>query len=162
MNAETPVLHLVCGKAASGKSTQTRRLGAEGGLVISEDDWLAALYGGEMKTLKDYVRCAGLLRGAMGPHVVELLQAGLSVVLDYPANTVEARRWMRGLAEAAEVPCRLHFLDVSDETCKARLRARNASGDHPFTLTEAQFDQLAAHFEPPEVGEGFEIVRYEA
>lgn len=161
MARPTPTLHLVCGKAAAGKSTLTARLGAASGtVVIAEDAWLAALYGDEMATLRDYVRCAGRLRGAMGPHVIALLRAGVTVVLDFPANTVEARAWMRGLSEAAGADNRLHVLDVPDAVCKARLRARNRSGDHPFTLTEDQFDQLAKHFVPPTEDEGFEIVRH--
>jgi hypothetical protein len=33
----------------------------------------------------------------MGPHIVDILQQGLSVVLDFPANTVTYRNWMRSL-----------------------------------------------------------------
>jgi len=157
-----PILHLVCGKPAAGKSTLTARLGAaDDTLVISEDSWLAALYGAQMQTLQDYLRWSAALRQAMTPHVTALLRARVSVVLDFPANTVETRGWMRALAEAAGVPARLHLLEVPDAVCKARLRARNAAGDHPFTLSEDQFDRLAAHFVPPAAEEGFEIVHHD-
>jgi thymidylate kinase len=53
---------------------------------------------------------------------------------------------------------RLHYLDVSDEICKTRLRARNASGEHPFETTDAQFDQITQYFVPPSAAEGFQIV----
>ncbi len=163
MSRIPPTLHLVCGKAAAGKSTLTARLGqAADTVVIAEDDWLAALYGDQMTAIADYVRCAARLRRAMGPHVVALLRAGVSVVLDFPANTPDARRWMRGLAEAAGAAARLHYLDVPDALCKARLRARNAGGDHPFALTEAQFDQLTRHFVPPAEDEGIPILRHPA
>jgi hypothetical protein len=45
------------------------------------------------------------------------LGAGLSVVLDWPANTVAGRAWMRGIFEAAGAEHKLHFLDVPDEVC---------------------------------------------
>ena len=92
--------------------------------------------------------------------MVDLLRAGVSVVLDYPANTVEHRARMLGLAREAGVAHVLHFLDVTDDDCKARLKVRNESGAHPFVLTEAQFDQLARHFVVPTVGEGLTIQRH--
>ncbi len=159
MPRTTPTLHMICGKAASGKSTLTANLGqAAATIVIAEDDWLAALYGDQMSSISDYVRCAAKLREVMGPHVVSLLKAGLSVVLDFPANTIATRTWMRGIAEGANVMHKLHYLDVPDELCKARLRARNASGEHPFSVTDDQFDQLARHFVVPTEDEGFDIV----
>ncbi len=161
MTQAPPTLHLVCGKAASGKSTLTASLGhAPGTVVIAEDDWLAGLFADEMVSISDYVRCSAKLREVMGPHVVSLLRAGLSVVLDFPANTVATRAWMRGLAEGANVANQLHFLDVPDDICKARLRARNDSGAHPFSVTDEQFEQLARHFVAPSEAEGFVIVRH--
>ncbi|GKY87907.1 AAA family ATPase [Sinisalibacter aestuarii] len=163
MSQNTATLHLVCGKAASGKSTLAARLGqAERAIVIAEDDWLSALFADQMTTLPDYVRCAGKLRGIMGPHVVALLRAGLSVVLDFPANTVETRRWMRGLVDASGAAHRLHYLDVADEICRARLQMCNAGGDHPFAVSDAQFEPLLKHFVPPADDEGFNILRHEA
>lgn len=162
MSQAAPILHLVCGKAAAGKSTLTAELGREaGGVVIAEDAWLAALFADRMASLTDYAQCAIRLRDIMEPHVVALLAAGVSVVLDFPANTVATRRWMRRIIDAAEVAHRLHVLDVPDAVCKARIEARNARGDHPFTLTDAQFDQLLKHFEAPSDAEGFHIVRHQ-
>jgi len=157
-----PTLHLVCGKIGSGKSTLAQRLATTPSTVlISEDVWLARLYPGEITEIADYVRCAGRLRGALAEHVVTLLNAGVSVVLDFPSNTQASRLWARSLFESAGVAHRLHFLDVGDEVCKARLRARNAAGDHPFKATEAEFEVISRYFEAPAVEEGFEVVRYE-
>ncbi|WP_395756618.1 hypothetical protein [Achromobacter sp. EB05] len=54
----------------------------------------------------------------------------------------------------------LHFLDLPDAVCKARLRARNESGAHPYTTSEAQYDAITAYFVAPQDDEGFEIVRH--
>lgn len=157
----TPVLHMVCGKIGAGKSTLTKQLAAAPGTVlISEDAWLAALYPGEIRELPDYVRCAGRLKQVMAPHVAALLQAGVSVVLDFPANTVASRQWMRGIFEAAGAAHALHFLDVPDAVCKERLRARNASGTHPFETTDEQFELITSHFAAPSPQEGFTVVRH--
>ncbi|MEC7762323.1 MAG: ATP-binding protein [Pseudomonadota bacterium] len=161
MTRSTPVLHLMCGKAAAGKSTLAAGLGAAPNtVVIAEDAWLAALFGDEMTTLADYVRCAAKLRAAMAPHVVALLKSGVSVVLDFPANTVETRGWMREMIDLSGAAHEVHLLDVPDDVAKARLRARNAGGDHPFAVTEEQFDRLAKHFVPPSEDEGFNVVRH--
>lgn len=159
--ATPAVLHLVCGKIGAGKSTLTRRLAAQPNTVrISEDDWLACLYPQEIHALADYVRCSGRLREAMAPHIEALLRAGTSVVLDFPSNTVATRAWARGVFEAAGAAHCLHHLDVSDEVCKARLRARNLSGEHPFETSDAEFDQITRHFVAPTPQEGFQVLRH--
>lgn len=158
MSHNTPMLHMLCGKIAAGKSTLAARL-AQGDqtVLISEDTWLSGLYGDQMTTGADYERCATRLRGVMGPHVIALLRAGVSVVLDYPANTRDSRRWMRGLVDTAGADHCLHLLMPSDATCLERLRARNATGAHPFVVTEAQFHRFARFFEPPSPEEGLVI-----
>jgi predicted kinase len=155
------MLHMVCGKIGAGKSTLARQLASQPRTVhISEDDWLAALYPGEIRALDDYVRCAGRLRAAMAPHTEALLRSGLSVVLDFPANTLGTRGWARSLFEKAGAAHCLHFLDLPDEVCKARLRARNAAGQHPFETFDAQFDLITRHFVAPTADEGFVVVRH--
>lgn len=157
----TPVLHLLCGKIASGKSTLAAQLGAQPAtVVLSEDDWLNALFADQIADVRDYVACAARLRRAMAPHVVDLLGKGVSVVLDFPANTVETRYWMRRLIEETGVAHQMHVIEASNEICLERLAARNAQGDHPFATTEAQFHEISAHFQPPSREEGFVILRH--
>ncbi|KNG93076.1 AAA family ATPase [Pseudaestuariivita atlantica] len=156
-----PLLHMLCGKMASGKSTLAGELArAPNTVLISEDDWLGALYPDEIEIPRDYVRAAGRLQAAMGPHVERLLRAGMSVVLDFPANTRANRVWMRDVIEAAGVAHRLHYLHGPDDVLLQRLRARNASGAHPFAPTEEQFHLFARHFEPPSLDEGFSVVEH--
>lgn len=158
MVAQGPTLHMLCGKIAAGKSTLAARLGAAPGtIVIAQDHWMSRLYPEEVREIDDYVRLIPRLRAAMGPHVVELLRAGLSVVLDWPANTVASRAWMRGLFEQAGARHRLHLLDVPDAVCLARLAARNASGAHEYVVSPAEFETFTRWFEPPTPAEGFEI-----
>ena len=125
---------------------------------ISEDDRLAALYDERMTTIADFVRCSAKLRAAMGPHGAALLDAGLSVVLDFQANTVEARSWMRRILDKTGAAHRLHVMATPDEICLARLRARNVAGEHAFAPTEEQFHRMSAHCVAPTEAEGFDIV----
>jgi predicted kinase len=156
-----PTLHMLCGKIASGKSTLAQTLSqAPATVVIREDFWLAGLFGAEMASVPDYVRYSARLRQVMAPHVVGLLQQGLSVVLDFPANTPELRHWMRDIFTCAKADHILHFLDVPNARCKERLRARNSSRQHEFAASDAQFDLITAHFVPPKPDEGFYILRH--
>ena len=155
---DTPTLHLFCGKVASGKSTLADRFAERpNSILLREDVWLSGLYGEQMSTLADFVRCSSLLKKTITPHVVALLRSGLSVVLDFHANTRESRTWMRTIADKAECAHQLHFLDIPDEICKRRLRQRNTAGQHEFSVSEAEFDRIASHFQPPAKDETFNL-----
>ncbi|MFJ2478825.1 AAA family ATPase [Pseudomonas sp. NPDC087598] len=154
-----PTLHLMCGKIASGKSTLAKSLAAEHrAILLSEDQWISRLYPGEVQTVQDYVRCAKRIRDVLGPLVIDLLGAGLDVVLDFPANTVADRAWLRGLADAGQSSHCLHYLEVDDDTCRARLHARNERGEHDFAATDAEFDLITSYFQVPEEAEGVVIL----
>jgi predicted kinase len=152
-------LHLLCGKIAAGKSTLARRLASRPAtLLISEDHWTSNLFSDDLRTIGDYGRLSARLRAAMGPHIVDILRQGLSVVLDFPANTVSNRNWMRLLITRATVAHELHLLDVPDTICRQRLRERNQGADHPFQVSEAEYDLFTSYFVPPGPSKGFNIV----
>jgi predicted kinase len=154
-----PTLYLLCGKIAAGKSTLARNLAARPAtLLISEDHWTSTLFAGDLKTIDDYARLSARLRAAMAPHIVDILRSGLSVVLDFQANTVRVRSWMHSLIAEANVAHELHVLDVPDAICKQRLQERNAGGKHPFQVSEADYDLFTRYFVPPGPDEGFNVV----
>jgi len=156
-------LHLLTGKIGAGKSTLAAKLASEtGGLVLAEDHWLPTLYPEQITSIEDYRRESARFRAAIAPLIVDLLQRGITIVLDFPANTVASRAWMHGLAEEAGIIASLHFLDLPDHVCLARLHARNAAGTHAYQATDAEFEQFTAHFAAPTEDEGFLIIRYEA
>jgi len=160
-SSPTGTLHLMCGKIASGKSTLARQLAQSPQTVlISEDGWLAQLYPEELQSVADYVRLSARLRLAMAAHIVSLLRAGCSVVLDFPANTVQTRAWARGIFEQAGAPHVLHHLDFSNETCRSRLQARNRAAEHQFQATDAQFEAITRYFVPPSPEEGFNVIEH--
>jgi len=156
-------LYLLCGKIAAGKTTLARRLAAKPAtLLISEDHWTSTLFPDELKTIDDYDRLSARLRAAMGPHIVGILQQGVSVVLDFPANTVEYRDWMRSLIAEAKAAHEFHWLDLPDAICMQRLQERNAGGQHPFQVSKAEFDLFTRYFVPPGSDEGFNLVVHRA
>ena len=154
-----PTLYLLCGKIAAGKSTLARQLAERPAtLLIAEDHWTSTLFAGDLKTIEDYGRLSARLRAAMAPHIVDILRRGLSVVLDFPANTIRQRAWMRSLIAEAKVAHELHHLDIPDAICRQRLRKRNAGGEHQFQVSDAEYEQFTAHFVPPGAEEGFNVI----
>ena len=93
-----------------------------------------------------------------GPHAAARLGAGVSVVLDFAANTPAQRRWPRTIAETARVRHRLPVLDMPGGVCRARLRARNAASDHSFKVREAWFREFTRHVTAPPADESLCIV----
>jgi predicted kinase len=155
----SPTLHFLCGKAGAGKTTVAKVLAQErAAILISEDVWLARLFGDQMKTFDDYVRCSKRLKTVVGPLATDLLTAGHSVVLDFPANTKAGRSWFRSIFESAGVSHVLHFVRTSDQTCLERIERRNderPEGSHH--LTAEDFTYISSLFEAPEPAEGFNV-----
>lgn len=123
---------------------------------------MATLFPLENRSIDDFARLSNRLRAAMGPLVVEILRQEVSVVLDFPANSIGYRSWMRSLIAEAKVAHELHLLDVPDVICKQRLRQRNLDGRHPYQVDEATYDQFMSYFVPPGPDEGFNIVVHTA
>jgi predicted kinase len=156
-------LIFLCGKMGAGKSTLAKTLAErERAVLLVQDELLDHLFPGEITDIPGFVRYSSRLKNALGPHVSALLSMGVSVVLDFPGNTRAQRAWFRELFERANAGHELHFVDASDALCKRQLRARSQDLPEgtPWT-TEAEFEAVAAYFQPPADDEGFTIVRHE-
>ena len=163
MSESRATLYFMCGKMAAGKSTLSKELArVRSAVLLNQDDWLVALYPGEILNIADYVRCSGKLRDALTPLIVDLLTRGTSVVLDHPGNTRKQRQWFRNLFERANVPHELHFIDAADDTCKRQMKRRSAAlpAGSAWT-TDAEFDAITAYFQAPEDDENFNVIRHE-
>ena len=147
---------------AAGKSTLAKELAArEDAVVLSQDNLLERLFPGEIVNIPNYIKFAGRLNSAIGPHVVALLTLGTSVVLDFPGNTRSQRAWFRELFEQAGVEHELHFIDAPDALCKRQLkeRSKHLPAGTPWT-SEAEFDMIMAHFLPPAEDERFNVIHH--
>lgn len=154
------VLFLLCGKIASGKSTLAASLAKKhDALVIAEDELLSQLY--DNKNLDDYIQTSTRLRTALEPLIIRMLAKGINVVLDFQANTVRSRTWLKELVTKSGAVHELHYLDVPNEICKERLKIRNASGLHEYDVDEKTFEIFTSHFLAPGSHEGFNIILHE-
>jgi len=119
-------LLFICGKMAAGKSTLSKELAArEDAVHLAQDGLLGALYPGEFVDLAAFLKYSTRLQSVLTPHIVALLTKGVSVVLDFPANTRRQRAWFRQLIEMSGSDHELHFIVASDELCKRQLKQRN-------------------------------------
>lgn len=159
---DKPTLHFLCGKMAAGKSTLARELAERhGAVLISEDIWLQRLYPDEIGTFEDYLKYSRRLKLVVAPHAADLLRAGLSVVLDFPANVPVTRGWIRSIFERAEANHLLHWIDSPDEACLERLAIRNRElPEGSKEMSEAAFHAITALFVAPAVEEGFTVRKY--
>jgi predicted kinase len=156
-------LIFMCGKMASGKSTLARELAAqENAVLLVQDELLNHLFPGEITDISEFVKYSSRLKNALGPHICTLLSKGISVVLDFPANTRAQRAWFRELFKRANAEHQLHYVDASDALCKRQLKGR--SEDLPAGsrwTTDAEFETITAYFQPPSEEEGFNLIRHE-
>ncbi len=155
--SEPGVLLLVAGKMGAGKSTKSLQLARERNAIrLSEDEWLAALYPDQIKNLDDYIRLSRQLKTAIRNHIISVLRSGSNVVLDFPANTVKQRRWLKALADDAAAPHELVYLKRSDERCLQQIAQRRVEQPERAAFdTEAVFHDVTQYFEEPTEEEGF-------
>jgi predicted kinase len=155
-------LIFLCGKMAAGKSTLARELAKrDNAILLVQDEWLAALFPGEITDIPAFVKCVSKLEQALMPLICDLLSRGMSIVLDFAANTQKQRVWFRELIERTKVPHELHFVDAPDALCLAQLaeRSKGLSAGARWT-TEAEFAAVTAYFQPPSQGEQFNVIHH--
>jgi predicted kinase len=152
-----------CGKMAAGKSTLARDLAVrENAVLLVQDDFLSALFPGEIIDIPSFVNRYERLKNALTTHICVLLSKGISVVLDFAAATKIQRVWFRELIERTHVEHELHFVDAPDAVCKMQLRDRSR-GLPPGTrwTSEEDFEAINPYFQPPSEEEKFNVVRHE-
>jgi predicted kinase len=153
-------LHFISGRLAAGKTTLARQLADEyQAVLISEDVWLSKLSDG-ISSFDDYLKWSRRCRSVMGPLIMDVLRAGVSVVLDFGGNRVDERAWARNLSEEAGSSHILHFLDVGEEECLRRLLVRNdhkPEGLYFASTTETEFRAICKYFQAPSPEEGLNI-----
>ena len=163
MREERAKVYFMCGKMAAGKSTLARELAkTKNAALLIQDEFLATLYPGEIRSIQDFVKYSARVRDALSLHIQELLTRGISVVLDFPANTRVQRQWFRQIFESAKVEHELHFIDAPNDLCKRQLRQRSATlpAGSAWT-TDAEFDAITAYFQAPAEDEKFTVIRHE-
>lgn len=152
-------LTLFCGKMGSGKSTKASEIAAStNAVIISEDEWLSALYPNTIKSLDDYIHHSNLLKPQIKKIAQSILSCGNDVVMDYPANTAGQRKWLQSIYLDINAPHKLYLLDTSDDICLRRIKSRSI--EQPLrvsTDTPEMFAATSKYFSSPTADENFNI-----
>lgn len=152
-----------CGKMGSGKSTRSIEMAKElGAVLLSEDEWLAAIYPDEITDFDAYLRYSSRIKPLFKLHVQSILSAGVSVVMDFPANTKKQRLWFKAIYSEHDMPHKLVYIEASDQLCLKQINQRRITNPEREKFdTEAVFHQVNGYFQAPCENEGFtiEIVR---
>ena len=153
-------LTFFCGKMGAGKSTISKTEAAEKNAIrISEDEWLAAHYPGLINSFNDYLKFSSLIKPFVKAHAQQVLNLGINVVMDFPANTVSQRKWFQQLCSEVGSDHELYYLDLSDEQCLAQISKRRIEQPERAQFdNEAVFKQVTKFFEAPTRQEGLNIV----
>ncbi len=157
----TGTLTFFCGKMGAGKSTKAKEVAREtNAVLLCEDEWLAALFPGEISSLEDYVKRSKRLKPQVKKLVQSILKTGTNVVMDFPANTVQQREWFRGIFTEVGAPHRLVYIDATDEVCLQQIANRRLEQpERAATDTAEMFETVAQYFAEPSPEEGFAIAR---
>ena len=145
-----------CGKMGAGKSTLAKRLAEEkGAVLISEDDLLSKLYADKIKSVKDYKLYSDKLKPVVSDTVQQILKRGVTVVLDFPANTESQRLWLRNISDEVHSEHTCYYVDRNDEVCIRQLLKRG----NPNTDTVEMFRAITKYFTEPSNSEDINTVR---
>ena len=153
------VLTFFCGKMGSGKTTRSREISQErNAVLLSEDEWLSSVYPNSIKTLDDYIEYSGRLKPQMKKLVQSILASGTNVVMDFPANTIPQREWLKDIFSEIQAPHELIYIDQPNEVCLGRIAQRRIEEpQRAATDTEEMFELVTKYFVAPTSDEGLNI-----
>ncbi len=138
-------LHMMCGLPGSGKTTLAKQLEAKHDAVrLCPDEWMAQIVGDGY----DEARRAGV-EAVQWNLAQRLLTFGIDVILENGFWTRLERDKYRTGTQALGADVKLHYLDVSAEELKRRLRERNQDvPQDAFYIPDAKIDEWCLEFEP--------------
>ncbi len=143
---------LICGKLCSGKSTYARKLqGERGGVLLSVDELMLELFG--MDAGERHDEYAEKTQKYLLKKSLELIRCGCDVILDWGFWMREKRREALEFYKGRNIPCELHYLDLSDREWLRRVEERNrkvlAGEESAYLVDEGLKMKFQSLFEPP-------------
>ena len=143
-----PGVIMTCGTICCGKSTYARKLRTERNAVILSIDEI---------TLSIFPDGSGDMHGTYAlraeQYLMELslqvLQAGVDVILDWGLWTRAVRDRIRAFYASRGIRTELHYLHISPAEWKSRIEKRNASGEAAYYVDEGLLNKAISLFEEP-------------
>ena len=143
---------LICGKICSGKSTYAEQLRVQNNaVVLSTDEITLALFGQHCGDKHDdYVERT---QNYLFYKSLELVEVEINVILDWGFWMKEERDYAREFYNSRNIECEFHYINISDETWKARLNKRNsailAKETNAYFIDDNLAEKFASIFEVP-------------
>ena len=150
-----PTVHLICGSIGAGKTTYAEALTkVVKGVRFSIDEWIANLFLAdrpEPATLEWALARVNRCEKQMWTLADQVIARGVDVVFDWGLTTFDQRDRFRARVAQTVAESKLHYLDVSRETRRARVleRSKAQPRTHLFDVSEELFDAMEAIFEAP-------------
>lgn len=147
---------LICGKICCGKSTYAEKLRLENkAVVLSVDEIMLSIFGQHCGDKHD--EYAEKTQKYLFHKSLELVENGIDVILDWGFWQKEKRDAAKEFYRLRDIECELHYIDIGDETWKARLDKRNhavLTGEtNAYFVDENLAAKFEARFEMPEKNE---------
>ncbi|MDA8296320.1 MAG: ATP-binding protein [Actinomycetota bacterium] len=139
------------GMVGAGKTTVARRIAAERHAVrLTPDEWFVPLFGQDFRDHRS-PRRRDILEGRLVSVALEILRAGVDVVLDFGCWSRDERSALRSLAASLGAECELVYLPLSPEEQRRRVTTRWAETPHTtFPITDDDLAGWTDAFEVPE------------
>ena len=149
-------VYLICGKICTGKSTYAEQLRVQNNaVVLSTDEITLALFGQHCGDKHDdYVERT---QNYLFYKSLELVEVEINVILDWGFWMKEERDYAREFYNSRNIECEFHYINISDETWKARLNKRNsailAKETNAYFIDDNLAEKFASIFEVPNENE---------
>ncbi len=150
MSEQTCVI-LLCGRIGSGKTTYAQMLCREKKAVLLSSDVLTLAL---TERGVDHDLVAGTVHEYLFSHSLDLLYAGVSVILDWGFWTRQDRLAARRFYEERGIPCVLHYVSPSDTQWEKNIAMRNRAVQEgrtkAFYVDDGLLEKCILHFEVPQ------------
>lgn len=144
-------LHMMVGLPGSGKTTEAKRLEQlYHALRLTPDEWQYCLFGHDIGDQEHDARHTRV-EELMWNVAVQVLKAGVDVILDFGFWTKSERDAFRRKAHAFGAASRIHYMGVPKDVIWERLSIRNqtAGENAVFYVGRKEFDEWSGLFEIP-------------
>ncbi len=147
-------LFVMVGMVGAGKTTRARQIAAERRAVrLTPDEWMIPLFGQDFRD-DQYPHRRDLLEGRLLSVALDVLRAGVDVVLDFGCWAKVERSALRYLAASVGAECELAYVPLPQHEQSRRVRARWEDTPHTtFPITDDDLVGWRERFEIPSAEE---------
>lgn len=140
--AKKPILHLICGLPASGKTTLAKSIAASSGAIrLCPDEWIKDIWNEKSETegnqFRDQIE---QLQWKIGK---EILQNSIDVIIEWGTWGRSEREKLRDEAKAVGAKVKFYYLEVPREILKERILKRNQEvNPYEFYISETEIENF--------------------